>query len=96
MTDLEMTRLCAEAMGAAKTDLRDDELWALYDSHWTRYDPLHDDAQALALVARKHIDVVWRNDSGYWKWHTWKTENLDLNRAIVECCARLQAAKVKA
>lgn len=98
MTDLEMTlemtRLCAEAMGlewvadwlvCPKGDDHD------YSDTYG-YDPLHDDAQAMALVkkfklilARRHVmsddnTVTVFRDQGE-------------NRAIVECVAKMQAAK---
>lgn len=98
MNDLEMVKLCAEAIG--------------YESHSiygppinigqaaTSYNPLHDDAQAMELVKKFGINIwsgpgSWRvmggttGDEG----DTW---NADLNRAIVECVAKLQQAKTPA
>ena len=47
MTDLEITRLCAEAMGLLERRYgKNDEVsWVVPGE----YDPLHDDAQAMAL-----------------------------------------------
>jgi hypothetical protein len=95
MTDLEMTKLCENAMGldSTKEDARRKRLdgaWRTYQE--TEYDPLHDDAQAMALVkkfklilARRHVmsddnTVTVFRDQGE-------------NRAIVECVAKMQAAK---
>jgi len=107
MTDLEITRRCAEKMGFA---------WCETGEDWDRlvrgpkkmavanqYDPLHDDAQAMALLKKFHIllhcDLV--NTSHVdeeWLWgvvsqdHTFGTESFDLNRAICECVAKIEAA----
>ena len=83
MTDLEMTKLCAEAMGPSGRDER-------------TYDPLHDDAQAMALVKKFQINIAWYEvnmprptfEPTVYMWR-----KKDLNRAIVECVAKMQAAK---
>ena len=96
MTDLELTRLCAEAMGYTFNAVRGEAKWPNTPTNrgemrrkWKPYDPLHDDAQAMALV-KKHRMWVHDND------REWIVEgfnpftvknNADLNRAIVECCA---------
>jgi hypothetical protein len=103
MTDLEMTRLCAEAMGwhtgklASKVVCYDVSKSAIIagndrggESVWQ---PLHDDAQAMALVKKFHlcIDICDGDD-----WMVtdptkeslgafWRDENL--NRAICLCVA---------
>ena len=46
MTDLELTKLCAEAMGIEISPVRHG------DGDFSLYDPLHDDAQAMALVKK--------------------------------------------
>tara|TARA_R110000868_G_scaffold411755_1_gene708944 strand:+ start:44347 stop:44637 length:291 start_codon:yes stop_codon:yes gene_type:complete len=95
MTDIELTRLCAEAMGLQTT------LPNGYKGVWlgtcaadaTQYDPLHDDAQAMQLVKKFNIALGWNNPG--WaafrqdtkKW----VENADLNRAICLCVAAMQA-----
>ena len=86
MTDLEMTRLCAEAMPE----------W-----HPDSADPLHDDAQAMALVKKFHlyIDGLLTHD-----WtvaltrgaFSYEALHKDLNRAIVEVIAKMQAGKQEA
>jgi len=86
MTDLEITRLCAEAMG-----LR----WKQNGEHifdlLGEYCPLHDDVKAMGLVKKfsLHCEKV-----GSW----WEIESItgfigshsDLNRAICGCVARMQ------
>jgi hypothetical protein len=59
MTDLEMTKLCAEAMGLQvhgglyDSSAKGRELWIHHaNGSRTEYDPLHDDAQAMALVKK--------------------------------------------
>ena len=96
MTDLEMTRLCAEAMG--------DDAWTDINGRWycrvrgqeTIFTPLTDDAQAMALV--KKLGMHIHNDSETW----WAMDGsgeydsrdyTDLNRAICECVAKMQEAK---
>lgn len=96
MTDLEITKLCAEAMG--------------YSLSWDHqgnarayplgqiYDPLHDDAQAMALKKKFRLSDRYFQDEGMWGvpieggggW------SMSLNRAICECVARMQQAKVAA
>lgn len=104
MTDLEMTRLCAEAMG--------DDAWTDINGRWycevrgqeTLFDPLRDRAQAMDLVEKLNLSVDspdWRDPQG---WTTWralhysggaKIEGHDRNllRAICLCAARVQLAK---
>ena len=105
MTDLEMTRLAAEAMGLrvfvdAYGALCLEQLDILSADNVV-YDPLHDDAQAMALVKRFRIDIYAYDSS----WAALLDDNhlhhrapiqyiaLELNRAIVECCARMQHQK---
>ena len=113
MTDLEMTKRCAEKMGwkhyglASKTVCYKVSKCAIIADNDKGgdqvYDPLHDDAQAMALVKKFSLiieptDVVdgigsatdwwvqaWINDEVRWK----GVENKDLNRAIVECVAKM-------
>ena len=75
MTDLEITKLCAEAMGCTETL---DTVWGssvknpvphvLYrlDGQWRNYDPLHDDSQALALVLQLRLSI--RNEPPVMDW----------------------------
>lgn len=111
MTDLEMTKLCAEAMQltglqlyTAKGETKLGVPSKDYDNYI--YDPLHDDAQAMALVKKfgltidPHQDVppfTWRAvvaPNGDWE-HQIHSEGSDLNYAIVECVAKMQAARTK-
>ena len=92
MTDFEMTTLCAEAMGVPLD---------------RAYDPLNDDTQAMALVKRFQF-VIERDPkrSDYFgvtlfpprvDGKTQVTQVVrhapNLNRAIVECVAKLQGAR---
>lgn len=98
MTDLEMTKLCAKAMGL-KLDADGDYIsWGSP----VKYDPLHDDAQAMALVKHFRLDIsgdVRPEPESEPIWVV-ASPNLfpdadgeDLNRAIVECVAKMQSAK---
>ena len=102
-----MTKLCAGTMGffsygewsSATPGLTDSEIGAqrFNGDKCLPYDPLHDDAQAMALVKKFHLSVnnyaetpnvweVWIDATpDYW------TGSNELNRAIVECVAKMQA-----
>lgn len=103
--DLEMTKLCAEAMGyhsllshpAAELPI------PCVDAEGVTcaYDPLHIDAQAMALMKRFKLHPIPDNDrEGYWDVFVGKPyspsvygSDPDLNRAIVECVAKLEQAR---
>jgi hypothetical protein len=97
MTDLEMTKLCAEKMGyGVRLRLRDG-IWR-YAIRWGRgvrgqaYNPLIDDQQAMVLV--KHFGLgIAQLAGGQWEVckEFYRAGSPDLNRAIVECVAKMQA-----
>ena len=109
MTDLEITRLCAEAMGVKFKILRaisnsecfNEDSLLLTEGHPYphAYNPLHDDAQAMALVKKMKLDVNVYPLTGGWE----VSGNLgnailpivdsNLNRAICECVAKMQSSK---
>lgn len=96
MNDLELTRLCAEAMGIplsfVKVKKRADDM-----AYW----PLTDDEQAMALVKKMDLSINRGGQATHEAWWGVKTVgirqvvNKDLNRAICECVAKLQQAKTK-
>ena len=94
MTDLEITTLCAKAMGIRlDADMLADGVIG--------YSPLHDDAQAMALIRRLQLCIQPPEAIGVMAWHVWKFHKPnhtavsdDLNRAICECVAKAQNAKV--
>lgn len=109
MTDLELTMACAWAMG------HDIELLmeGTPQAHWYstgsgpgEYDPLHDNAQAMALVKRFTLqleylepdwNVYWRADwvesDGGGAPKSVVTEDTNLNRAICLTIAQMQRNK---
>jgi len=104
MTDLEMTKRCAEKMGMKPDGLATKSvaykvshcsILAINDrSGHTVYDPLHDDAQAMALVKRFNICIdQGRHDHCGASIRIMNTiysaTSPDLNRAIVECVAKM-------
>ena len=113
MTDLEITRLCAEAIGYAVVETsqglraRDGEydfmvLGSDGGPYLRRFNPLHDDAQAMALVKKFWLDIevfigtkepllCWGVVGAQKGAH--RVKNTDLNRAICECVAKMQKAK---
>ena len=104
MTDLEMVKLCAEAMGfphwMQNVPFTDKPIFcaAPYDlpGRIHPYNPLHDDAQAMALVKRfdLFVDRMASKENGWMVKCDIGTGNAvicaDLNRAIVECVAQMQ------
>lgn len=95
MTDLEITSLCAEAMG--ETSIAAMEF--LEEVTRGGWEPLHDDAQAMALVKKFRLSIGFnsgwgcvKNDennmllSGCYHFET-------LNKAICECVANMQKGK---
>ena len=108
MTDLEITRLCAEAMKMRLNwaDDQDDHPGSYWDhdGSYRTYWPLYNDAQAMALVKKLQMLVRWDGGvhgwtAGCWYegskgqaiWTDWTAQ--DLNSAICECVAKMQAAK---
>lgn len=96
MTDLEIIKACAEKMGI-KVD-GDHKVILVPEWNGVRYvakeyDPLHDDAQAMALVKKLGLVVepLYDAESGVWGVFSKTTiaQNADLNRAICECAAKL-------
>lgn len=111
--DLELTRLCAEAMGMEI--VRADERGVICDppkipetSELARllnaaprniysvisYDPLRDDKQAMALVKRFKLNIGQLEAgakvfTGFQKMPFVEADSTDLNRAIVECVAKI-------
>jgi hypothetical protein len=69
MTDLEMTKLCAEAIGLvpAEGEFRDRDIWGqktelspgVYMTRYLPYDPLNDGVQAMTLLERFNLSVTW-------------------------------------
>ena len=88
MNTIEMTRLCAEAMGITGDGFA-----------FRSFNPLHDDAQAMALV-KKFDMVIEREKDKTFGVTLFGNERkgghpvfvvrnqADLNRAIVECVAK--------
>ena len=96
MTDLEITKACAEAMELPVT-LRGDAWYEGITTIGRLYNPLHDDAQAMALVKRFSIAVYTDVENLRGKWRAGNRLAVgihgNLNHAICECVAEMQAAK---
>jgi hypothetical protein len=88
MTDAEIVRKCAEAMFDALE----------WEQRLFAYDPLHDDAQAMALVKRFKLWIMPHYEGLAWlvsdanDTDKYQSSSDDLNRAICECVAKLHAA----
>ena len=111
MTDLEITRLCAEAMGLQRVTVNmlarpgiganppyvsGSYTGTSMDVH---YDPLHDDAQAMALVKKLGLEIHCREDRNGWYVGFVNNDSMvphaDLNRAICECVANMRLERQK-
>ena len=92
MTDLEITKACAEAMGV-KILAEGGFILASVNGCAVAYDPLHDDAQAMALVKKFNLRIWRTNFNGACGWDVGGTDSPDLNRAICECVAKMQKGK---
>ena len=114
MTDIEITKLCAEAMGFVAETFWGPicQIRGVYgvgthrfsnttSGYWTvDYDPLHDDAQAMALVKKLKLDCGRFPEGGQW----WCADVCcnepaiyarDLNRAVCEYVAKIQLSRHK-
>lgn len=94
MTDLEMTKLCARAMDTPES-FADTE--SCLRGRFL-YEPLVNDDQAMALVKRFKLASHWNPVGGKWlveppNGNTDGGWSPDLNRAIVECVAKMEVAK---
>lgn len=112
MTDLEMTKLCAEAMGYKSIKLGSergpgkepfDTVWVAHseDADHLIYQVLNGlfaDAQAMALVKKLFLSIERTDDRiGEMEWMVdgdIVVYGQDLNRAIVECVAKMQKTTV--
>lgn len=106
MTDLEMVKLCAQAMGLDASIYKNQEVRTRVfvrqmkhaaEYEYTVYDPLHDDAEAMALVKRFDLRIDREHHGKRYAvkagldWDSMVMAD-DLNRAIVQCVAEAQAA----
>lgn len=107
MTDFELTLLCAESMGWTfinagnipsgwrAAHFEKDGFITQWEYSWK---PLHDDAQAMALVKKFRMFVNGNADE-YWRVAPQDRGVTDcdgnLNRAICECVAKMQQAKAR-
>jgi hypothetical protein len=109
MTDLEMVKRCAERFGFEPYE--DQSQWKLeapaiacklgkWSGECIVYNPLTDDAQAMALVKRFNLSITPDGDCSWWDVEAWgfssahinvisAAQNKDLNRAVCECVARM-------
>jgi hypothetical protein len=106
LTDIEMTKLCAEAMGMQPLEsdsLGNASVFIVMNGRdqvrSDPYSPLHDDAQAMALVKRftlllqpigrdgRYMVCLYPGAIGVF------CAEGPLNHAIIECVASMQAAK---
>jgi len=97
MTDLEMTTLCAKAMGLQTTYC--ESLPLIVNNGMDAYHPLIDDAQAMALVKKFELDQRRFIDGNHKAWIVMLSDtvpasssayHVDLNRAICKCVANMQ------
>lgn len=108
MTDIEMTGLCALAIGWRPLDkparlivshsVSDSAIIAKNERGGEIvFDPLTKKAQAFTLMEKLKLSV-WQMSTGckvFVSWPVIDADDPDLSRAIVCCGAAIQAAKVK-
>jgi hypothetical protein len=100
MNDREMTKLCAKALYGSTWS---EGPVSVFAPEWpTVFDPLHNDAQAMALVKKfkLYLGLNIKKD-----WHAIgvpsggrpgvQATNPNLNRAIVECVAKMKASAIR-
>ena len=106
MSDVEIIKLCAEAMGYSINSYQTRPGIVLTVTPPSRdpqslsssfdYRPLHDDTQAMALMKKFGLHPVPEWDEGS-SWTVfgggYSAMSDDLNRAICECVAKMQAEK---
>ena len=109
LTDLEISKRCAAAMGheyiyvgpelCIRTD-RERGAYTKIPLYRTIYDPLRDDAQAMALVKKFELEIIPPPLRAVHKWRvvtvradTESGSADNLNRAICECVAKMQCDK---
>lgn len=99
MDDLTITRLCAEA--SEISIIAWDEKSVTIEDSGEIYNPLHDDAQAMALMKKFEIETVYPSDKRdgvhVTIWISGKPLHAssvrdNLNRAICLCIANMQQA----
>jgi len=100
----DQVKLCAQAMGIEVFESKTASSNQPIPSHhcwWAKdqtgrqfeiYDPLHDDAQAFALIKRFNLSISKLGESPYCVWpnglfQEGSGSSPDLNAAIVECVA---------
>ena len=114
MTDSEITKRCADMMGIRGHAVSDgQEMWSpvgydkikdaivTHNGEWRLWNPLHDGAQAMALVESFHIDISsFLGKDGWRVWQcrhdkdvAWTDPYHNVNRAICECVAEMQKEK---
>ena len=98
MTDPEMTKLCAEAMGYPLVEVDGLRVWCGINFAHDIFDPLHDDAQAMALVKKFGMNLCKNREETQWyaSIRGGSAWDADLNRAIVKCVAKMQSGKALA
>lgn len=96
LTDLEITKLCAEAMGLEVVDILGEWRFPRTQYEDSLYDPLHNDRQAMALVKKFNLGIYFDLESKLWGCYKFNkdtcdpdVENENLNRAICECVVEL-------
>jgi hypothetical protein len=94
VTDVEMMRLCAAAVGITLGESNGQ----LYDKGtFAPWNPVTNDTQAMLLIRKFRLEVSGANTEwcvckaigDYESAHA-ATHNINLNRAICECVARMQ------
>lgn len=107
LTDTEIVAACARAIGVQPHPMWNAAKWPTPDFFGTHgvFNPLQDDAQAMALVKKLRLFIGDNHDVNAYKWLVFPAAlvgikhiealDTDLNRAICLCAARVQIEKEK-
>ena len=94
MNDLQINAACAVAMGIHHNvkPLRGKVLRCYYMSgnRELMYDPLHDDAQAMAMFKKFNLEIDKENSVNSRGMVNFNYRHNNLNRAICECVATME------
>ena len=109
LTDLEIKKLCAQAVGVKIEHTQRERTYFIYHPLdepiplFHEYDPLSNDEQMVWLVKRFHLQIgktLRTPENPHGRWFVSRTDKFevaddDLNRAVCLCCARMQERAAK-
>lgn len=103
MNDIDLTKKCADAMGIPVKAFPANTIeyyWRIEPACFVNYNPLHNDAQAMALIRKFELDMHVHHSpeqgkicyASHWDGPERRDAyayDVELNRAIVKCVAKI-------